>query len=518
MRKYFNITGDCKPKLHYMVDLTQRLEKIKAMVNSGEYFVINRARQFGKTTTLKALQKFLADEYYVISLDFQYLTDEDFFDSRSFVIAFAQEILDSVNESIVIPDEQRKQLEEIAGGKTVRMAMLFRIITKWCRNVSKPLVLMIDEVDSASDKRVFLDFLGLLRACYINRDVNPTFQSVILAGVHDIRNLKQNIRPDSEHKHNSPWNIAAKFDIDMSFSVSDISGMLKEYENDNHTGMNIEEISQLIYDYTSGYPVLVTKICKYIDEDIKLWTKDGIVKAVGIVLAETNPLFESLINKIEDYPDIKDNLYRILIKGEKVPYSPDNESVKNLMRYGFVKAENNELVISNRIFETRLYNLLLTSEEMKNTPIFRAGYYDKPEFIKNSQLDMELILERFVIHFNDIYSTQTDKFIEDDGRKCFLLYLRPIINGVGNYYIEAQTRDHRRTDIIVDYLGQRYIIELKIWHGDKYNSDGEQQLADYLDIYHQNKGYLVTFSFLKDKKVGVKTVQYGDKTIVEATA
>lgn len=175
MSKYFNITGDCKPKLHYMVDLTQRLEKIKAMVNSGEYFVINRARQFGKTTTLKALQRFLADEYYVISLDFQYLTDEDFLDSRSFVIAFAQEILDSVNESIVIPDEQRKQLEEIAGGKTVRMATLFRISTKWCSNVSKPLVLMIDEVDSASDKRVFLDFLGLLRACYINRDVNPTF-------------------------------------------------------------------------------------------------------------------------------------------------------------------------------------------------------------------------------------------------------------------------------------------------------------------------------------------------------
>ena len=102
-----------------MVDLTKRLEKIKAVVDIGEYFVINRAKQFGKTTILKALQKFLADEYYVISFDFQYLTDEDFSDSRSFVIPFAQEILDSVNESIVIPDEQRKQLDEIADGKTV---------------------------------------------------------------------------------------------------------------------------------------------------------------------------------------------------------------------------------------------------------------------------------------------------------------------------------------------------------------------------------------------------------------
>lgn len=32
--------------------------------------------------------------------------------------------------------------------------------------------------------------------------------------------------------------------------------------------------------------------------------------------------------------------------------------------------------------------------------------------------------------------------------------LKPIINGIGNYYIEAQTRDGRRTDIIVDYLGK----------------------------------------------------------------
>lgn len=55
-------------------------------------------------------------------------------------------------------------------------------------------------------------------------------------------------------------------------------------------------------------------------------------------------------------------------------------------------------------------------------------------------------------------------------RKLFLLYIRPIINDTGNYYIEAQTRDQRRTYVIVDYLGNQYIIELKIWHGDEYNT------------------------------------------------
>ena len=47
------------------------------------------------------------------------------------------------------------------------------------------------------------------------------------------------------------------------------------------------------------------------------------------------------------------------------------------------------------------------------------------------------------------------------GRKFFLLYLKPIINGTGNYYLEAQTRDARRTDVIVDYRGEQFIVELK---------------------------------------------------------
>ena len=52
MNKAFNITADCKPGLHYMVDLHSRLEQIRGYVDRGEYLSINRARQYGKTTTL----------------------------------------------------------------------------------------------------------------------------------------------------------------------------------------------------------------------------------------------------------------------------------------------------------------------------------------------------------------------------------------------------------------------------------------------------------------------------------
>lgn len=129
---------------------------------------------------------------------------------------------------------------------------------------------------------------------------------------------------------------------------------------------------------------------------------------------------------------------------------------------------------------------------------------------------MKLILEKFVIHFNEIYGDNDEKFIEEYGRKFFLLYLKPIINGTGNYYIEARTRDARRTDVIVDYLGEQFIIELKIWHGSEYNERGKEQLIDYLNDYHQDKGYLLSFNFNKKKEQGIKELQISGKTIIEA--
>ncbi len=95
MTKIFNIHGDCHPQLHYMVDLSSRLQKIKAMVDAGQYFTINRARQYGKSTTLLALGEILCKDYTVISLDFQLISQADFESEERFVAAFSREILDS---------------------------------------------------------------------------------------------------------------------------------------------------------------------------------------------------------------------------------------------------------------------------------------------------------------------------------------------------------------------------------------------------------------------------------------
>ena len=57
--KTFNTTAVCIPEKHYMVDLSERVTEIKKLVDSGKYFTINRARQYGKTTTIDALCRVL---------------------------------------------------------------------------------------------------------------------------------------------------------------------------------------------------------------------------------------------------------------------------------------------------------------------------------------------------------------------------------------------------------------------------------------------------------------------------
>lgn len=355
---------------------------------------------------------------------------------------------------------------------------------------------MIDEVDSASNNQVFIDFLAQLRSYYLKRDTKGvnTFQSVILAGVYDIKNLKRKIRTETGHQTNSPWNIAADFAVDMSLSKDGIKGMLDEYETDHHTGMNISGMAEHLYDYTSGYPYLVSRLCKMIDEK-GTWTKEGLLTAVRVLLTENNMLFESLIGKLTDYPELEQMLKELLFFGKPITYNPTNQVIGLAVMFGFVKNADGKVIPANRIFDTLLYNHFLSLDELGSLEMYKASLLDKNLFVRDGHLDMRRILEKFVMHFHDLYGNKKEEFLEEEGRRYFLLYLRPIINGTGNYYIEARTRSLGRTDIIVDYLGEQFVIETKIWRGNEYNLRGESQLAEYLADYGLHTGYMLSFNF-----------------------
>jgi hypothetical protein len=109
--KQFNTTAVCVPSKHYMVDLSERVKEIKKLVDAGKYFTINRARQYGKTTTISRLCDYLQTDYHVLSLDFQKISDASYKNEESFVKAFCRNVLKR-GKKLPIPVEVVDQLKE----------------------------------------------------------------------------------------------------------------------------------------------------------------------------------------------------------------------------------------------------------------------------------------------------------------------------------------------------------------------------------------------------------------------
>ena len=158
MTKEFNITGNCAPELHYMVEITEKLKQIKAMIDKQRYFTINRGRQYGKTTTLSSLRHFLGNDYLVISLSFEGFGYESFVNEET----FCQKFLKNISHILSITHPSEFYSQEWQDPTIKDLDLLSDHITNRCRD--KKIVLMIDEADKASNYRVFLDFLNMLRS------------------------------------------------------------------------------------------------------------------------------------------------------------------------------------------------------------------------------------------------------------------------------------------------------------------------------------------------------------------
>ena len=512
MRKRFNITGSCNPERHYMVDTEKRFKAVEGLIDGGAYFTINRARQFGKTTMLQMIRRRLSDKYLIIKTSFEGLGDESFKSIPEFVNTFCS-LMTNFLQNI---GEEQKVWKFFDHKDLTSFEELSKVITCFCESSPKPVVLLIDEVDKSSDNQMFLNFIGILRNKYLERNegLGNTFHSVVLAGVYDIKNLKLKLRPDAEKKYNSPWNIAADFNVDMTFHPEEIAQMLNDYENDVHTGMDIKAISEEIYKYTTGYPFLVSYICKKIDEEFdQEWTSESIVKAVKVLVQGNSTLMDDLSKNLENNPEFREFMYSVSVNSVSYSFSLLNPMVNMGNMFSYIRDKNGRVVIHNLIFEEALFLYFTLDYTIKNNAKLSPFQLN---YVRNGKLNMEHVVTRFADLMHQKYRKNDEEFLERQGRLVFLSFLKPIINGIGFYYVEPQTRDNRRMDLVVTYDKQEFIVELKIWHGDKYEELGRDQLSEYLAIRGMEEGYLVTFDFSKNKQdTEPQWIEWNGKRIFE---
>jgi hypothetical protein len=501
MAKKFNVTGNCFSDRHYMADVSHKMSETLQLIEFGEYFIINRPRQYGKTTTLYSLATALRKKgnYLVFNLSFEGVGDDAFQSEARFAQQFIRLLTKYARYSgIPLTDWSQKALTTVQD-----FDQLSDAISDLMELTTHRIVVLIDEVDQSSNQEVFIKFLALLRNKFLSRDEIPTFHSVVLAGVHDIKSLKFKMRPGSEAKYNSPWNIATDYKVDLNLYPHEIEPMLVDYGQEQGVSMNVQEMSYGLFYYTSGYPFLVSQLCKIMDEDLlplkteRSWTQADLQFAVRRLIKSNNTNFDSLIKNLENNPALHEMVQQIVIDGEKFSYNQHNPTAHLAIVYGILTNKNDLFAVHNRIYQEVIINYMTSKMELLQ---YTTSTDFGTSYLKDERkLDMEAVLVGFQSFMKKEYSKKDRKFLERNGRLVFLAFLKPIINGAGYDFKEPQVSEEKRLDLAITYYTEKYIIELKIWRGEKAHQNGLIQLADYLESQQMNEGYLLIFDHHKIK-------------------
>ena len=490
----FNVTGSIIPEEHYYVDLTPALNKLTELVEKKKYFVINRPRQFGKTTTLNFLAQHLsATGQYAPAL----ISFEDFTQRPDITEAeFYSEL------TLIIREELNLSIDDAT--ETAGMIGIRRRFFDWLRELcqSRELVLLIDEIDAVPEI-VVIGFLAGLRKMYLQRSRRPAFptpHAVLLAGVHDIKNLKARYRDETETIGSaSPFNIA----IDYELSVFSRENVGQYYlQHTAATGQGFEEtVISRVHEVTGGHPWLVSVLAKLLVEKIVPNRKQRIrlehaERAIQELLAMRNSNFASLFKNARNpklFPIVMD-----LLEGKHRRYNILSDSIDLGVKYGIFAAKDRQLILANPIYAQALYHHFEDALEEFNVGDLAV---DNQAQAANGRLDFRRLLDKFQAFMKakggDV-SKHRD-FRESTGQLLLLSYLDLLVNGKGWTFKEPRSGDGR-IDVVCCYGRQKEIVELKLWYGARRYQAGLAQLARYLDREGLDHGYLFVF----DRRENVK--------------
>lgn len=502
MKKRFNVTGACHPHLHYMADISAKFARIMEMVEQGDYFTINRPRQYGKTTMLFAVVEALKmkADYLVFRISFEGVGDIVFENEAGFASMFFRRLGKYLERSEKSLAEYLYQTSNRLDGLEALSAAVSDLVAYCGRKV----VLMVDEVDKSSNNQLFLSFLGMLRDKYLERVETPTFHSVILTGIHDVRTLKLRLRADEERKYNSPWNIAADFKVDMNLQPAEIQPMLEEYAGDSEVNVDARAVSEHLFYYTSGYPFLVSKLCKIFDEEmlpektVRAWTLNDVDAAARQLVGEHNTNFDELSKNLDNNEELYQLTQSIAIGGESYPFNVNDPVARVGVLYGIFANRNNGLAIHNRIYQEVITNKM--SFRMQREKQMLLDRYHGFFALPGNRLDVQKTLLKFRELMKAEYSAKDRDFLEREGRLVFLAFLKPVLNGHGYAFKEPQISEEKRLDVLITYHEHRYLVELKRWYGPAAHEKGLDQLADYLGRLGLEEGFLLIFDHRADKQ------------------
>jgi len=489
MRK-FNITGKVIPEKHYYVDLTPQLEKLMALVEDGTYFIINRPRQFGKTTMLNFFARSLraSKDYAPVLLSCESFVQRADITETEFYAEVNDLIVKDLRRTVAIPTVSRQPVSERSNSRRE----FFKWLGEICQGLQRKIVLLIDEID-ALPETVVIGFLAGLREMFLERDHQPAPYAVCLAGVHDIKNLKARYRDETRSLGSaSPFNIAVDYEL-PPFSRENIRQYFSQHTAE--TGQEFaDEVIDRVAHVTNGQPWLVSVLAKNMIENFAPDRRQKILPehaeaAIQKMLNSRNSNFESLFKNAR-HPNIFPIVLDLLL-GRRREYNVLANNIDLGVKYGVFAEKNQQLVLANQIYAQALYKHFREELETSEIQTLVAGGRFEDQ---RGNLDFQRVLQKFQ-DFMKAKGPQVVKnpdFREATAQLLLLSYLDLLVNGKGWTFREVQSGEGR-IDALCCYKQQKEVVELKLWYGERRYEEGLEQLSTYLESEGLDHGYLVVF-------------------------
>ncbi|MCA2175794.1 ATP-binding protein [Nonomuraea glycinis] len=495
--RFFNTTGPCDPRRHYMLPPTPRLPEARVLIEMDRYFVLHAPRQTGKTTALRTLAAELATEGDVAALMFSCerakAAGDDFALAESL-------LLDSLRAAATRSGWPDELLPPDPWPQVTPGSRFIETLSEWCRRCPHRVVLFMDEVDALQGNSL-VSILSQLRDGHNARPEGYPFPvSVVLCGLRDLRDYKVASGGDPGRSNPaSPFNIIAKSLRLGDFTTSQIAELY-----DQHTQATGQEFTKdavdRVFELTQGQPWLVNALAYEITFEMGVTgdiTAGQVDTAKERLIRARATHLDALVARLHE-PRVKRVIEPIVAGSLPEVDLTFSDALSYVRDLGLIK-ERPPLEVANPIYREVILRML-------GDPAEQYVMADPYSFVlPDGRFDLPRLLQEFVVFWREHgeYLIRQEGYHEAACQIILMAFLHRLVNGGGQLDREYAAGT-KRLDVLIRWphtgpegqrLIQREAMELKVWRTGEHDPkpDGLTQLDRYLDRLTLSTGVLVIF-------------------------
>ena len=484
----FNTTGPVNTTDHYLIAPLSRIdpEEVLGLVRDKKYFVLHAPRQTGKTSALLALAEVLNERGYgcvYVTVETARTARDDVQRAMRVVLAMLAQAAASALGDRFLSDVWAETLAEFGPDLALNVAL-----QRWAEASPKPLVLLIDEIDTLVGDSL-LSVLQQLRAGYPGRPERFP-HSVVLCGMRDLRDYRMGAA-------GSPFNIAAKSLRLGDFSRAQTLALMAQHTEATGQAFAPEAL-EAVWTQTRGQPWLVNALAYGVCFENKTLRED---RSRTVTAGDVAAVREELIvNRVTHLDYLADKLREERVRRVIEPmlsgsdrYAFTDRDVAYTRDLGLV-ARDAPLRVANPIYAEVLPRELawVAQETLDVSP---------PRYVRtDGSLDAELLLVEFQSFFRRHSEHWRNRFAYEEAWPQLLLqaYLQRVVNGGGRIEREYALGSGRVDLLVVWPLTDRvqeFVLECKVVREhdalERVIAEGVEQTARYVDRCAAEAGHLV---------------------------